>query len=76
MYDCVILDLLRIPWTNHLIYKQVDNFDPKQLKIAIWNGDVKLQNLKIKKEVCYCSAYISDMRWILISSLLLSLGFK
>lgn len=28
----------------------VENFDPKQLNIGIWSGDVKLNNLRLKKE--------------------------
>ncbi|KAG5437684.1 hypothetical protein PCANB_000721 [Pneumocystis canis] len=28
----------------------VENFDPKQLNIGIWKGDVKLKNLRLKKE--------------------------
>ncbi|KAG4305942.1 hypothetical protein PORY_000852 [Pneumocystis oryctolagi] len=28
----------------------VENFDPKQLNIGIWKGDVKLKDLKLKKE--------------------------
>ncbi|KAH3666193.1 hypothetical protein OGAPHI_004382 [Ogataea philodendri] len=35
---------------NRALGAYVENFDPKQLNIGIWSGDVKLKNLKLKKE--------------------------
>lgn len=35
---------------NRTLGSYVENFDPNQLKIGIWSGDVKLSNLKLKKE--------------------------
>ncbi|ODQ79571.1 hypothetical protein BABINDRAFT_161957 [Babjeviella inositovora NRRL Y-12698] len=35
---------------NRFIGAYVENFDPKQLNIGIWSGDVKLRNLRLKKE--------------------------
>ncbi|KAG7815578.1 hypothetical protein KL924_000664 [Ogataea haglerorum] len=35
---------------NKALGAYVENFDPKQLNIGIWSGDVKLKNLKLKQE--------------------------
>ena len=35
---------------NRFLGMYVKNFDPKQLNIGIWNGDVKLHNLELRKE--------------------------
>ncbi len=35
---------------NRFLGMYVKNFDPKQLNIGIWNGDVKLRNLELRKE--------------------------
>lgn len=35
---------------NRTLGSYVENFDPNQLNIGIWSGDVKLRNLKLKKE--------------------------
>ncbi|SCU93408.1 LADA_0G02938g1_1 [Lachancea dasiensis] len=35
---------------NRFLGAYVENFDSKQLNVGIWSGDVKLRNLKLKKE--------------------------
>ncbi|GMM27898.1 membrane morphogenesis protein [Martiniozyma asiatica (nom. inval.)] len=35
---------------NRTLGAYIENFDPNQLNIGIWSGDVKLKNLKLKKE--------------------------
>lgn len=35
---------------NRFLGSYIDNFDPKQLNVGIWSGDVKLRNLKLRKE--------------------------
>ncbi|QPG76144.1 hypothetical protein FOA43_003530 [Brettanomyces nanus] len=35
---------------NRTLGTYVENFDPAQLNIGIWSGDVKLRNLKLKEE--------------------------
>ncbi|CEP23102.1 Vacuolar protein sorting-associated protein 13 AltName: Full=Suppression of the onset of impotence protein 1; AltName: Full=Vacuolar protein-targeting protein 2 [Cyberlindnera jadinii] len=35
---------------NRFLGSYVENFDPKQLNIGIWSGDVKLRDLRLKKE--------------------------
>ena len=35
---------------NRFLGMYVKNFDPKQLNIGIWNGDVKLHNLELRRE--------------------------
>ena len=35
---------------NRFLGMYVHNFDPKQLNVGIWNGDVKLRNLELRKE--------------------------
>ena len=35
---------------NRFLGMYVKNFDPTQLKVGIWSGDVKLRNLKLRRE--------------------------
>lgn len=35
---------------NRFLGMYVKNFDPKQLNVGIWNGDVKLRNLDLRRE--------------------------
>ena len=35
---------------NRFLGMYVKNFDPKQLNVGIWNGDVKLRNLELRRE--------------------------
>ncbi|KAG0681927.1 hypothetical protein C6P41_004087, partial [Kluyveromyces marxianus] len=35
---------------NRFLGAYVENFDPKQLNVGIWNGDVKLRNLRLRKD--------------------------
>lgn len=35
---------------NRFLGSYIDNFDPKQLNVGIWSGDVKLRNLKLRRE--------------------------
>ncbi|BFZ57125.1 Vacuolar protein sorting-associated protein 13 [Savitreella phatthalungensis] len=35
---------------NRFLGAYIDGFDPKQLNVGIWSGDVKLRNLKLKRE--------------------------
>ena len=35
---------------NRFLGMYVKNFDPKQLNVGIWNGDVKLRDLQLRKE--------------------------
>ena len=35
---------------NRVLGMYLQNFDPKQLSVGIWNGDVKLKNLELRKE--------------------------
>lgn len=45
MFESLVATIL-----NRFLGSYIENFDPKQLNIGIWNGDVKLRNLKLKKE--------------------------
>ncbi|CUM64753.1 uncharacterized protein PRCAT00002364001 [Priceomyces carsonii] len=45
MFESLVANLL-----NRFLGSYVENFDSKQLNIGIWSGDVKLRNLKLKKE--------------------------
>lgn len=45
MLESLVASLL-----NRFLGAYVKNFDPKQLNIGIWSGDVKLRNLQLKKE--------------------------
>ncbi|KAI0218945.1 Vacuolar protein sorting-associated protein 13 [Massospora cicadina] len=48
MFESVIANVL-----NKFLGDYVENFQSNQLNIAIWNGDVKLKNLRLKKEALY-----------------------
>ncbi|CAN6662886.1 intermembrane lipid transfer protein Vps13p [Trichomonascus vanleenenianus] len=45
MLESLVASLL-----NRFLGSYVQNFDPKQLNIGIWSGDVKLRDLELKKE--------------------------
>ncbi|KAK6464505.1 vacuolar sorting [Scheffersomyces coipomensis] len=45
MFESLVANLL-----NRFLGSYIENFDPKQLNIGIWSGDVKLKNLRLKKE--------------------------
>lgn len=45
MFESIVATLL-----NRLLGAYIENFDSKQLNIGIWSGDVRLKNLKLKKE--------------------------
>ena len=45
MLESLVANLL-----NRFLGMYVKNFDPKQLNVGIWSGDVKLRNLELRKE--------------------------
>lgn len=45
MFESLVATLL-----NRFLGSYIENFDPKQLNIGIWSGDVHLKNLRLKKE--------------------------
>ncbi|CAR23295.1 membrane morphogenesis protein VPS13 [Lachancea thermotolerans CBS 6340] len=45
-----MLESLAAGLLNRFLGSYVENFDPKQLNVGIWSGDVKLKKLKLKKE--------------------------
>lgn len=45
MFESVVATLL-----NRFLGSYIENFDTKQLNIGIWSGDVRLKNLRLKKE--------------------------
>lgn len=45
MFEGIVATIL-----NRFLGSYIENFDPKQLNIGIWSGDVKLRNLRLKKE--------------------------
>ncbi len=45
MLESLVANLL-----NRFLGMYVKNFDPKQLNVGIWSGDVKLRNLALKRE--------------------------
>ena len=46
----MVLEGLVANLLNRFLGMYVKNFDANQLKIGIWNGDVKLQNLELRRE--------------------------
>ncbi|OCK84928.1 vacuolar protein sorting-associated protein 13 [Lepidopterella palustris CBS 459.81] len=45
MLESLVANLL-----NRFLGMYVQNFDPKQLNVGIWSGDVKLRNLELRRE--------------------------
>ena len=45
MLESLVANLL-----NRFLGMYVKNFDPKQLNVGIWSGDVTLRNLELRKE--------------------------
>lgn len=45
MFESLVATLL-----NRFLGSYIEDFDPKQLNIGIWSGDVKLKNLRLKKD--------------------------
>lgn len=45
MFESLVANLV-----NRFLGSYIENFDPKQLNIGIWNGDVKLTSLRLKKD--------------------------
>lgn len=45
MFESIVATVL-----NRFLGSYIENFDPKQLNIGIWGGDVRLKNLRLKKE--------------------------
>lgn len=45
MFESLVANLL-----NRFLGAYIEDFDPKQLNIGIWSGDVKLKNLRLKRE--------------------------
>lgn len=45
MFESLVANLL-----NRFLGSYIEDFDPKQLNIGIWSGDVKMRNLRLKKE--------------------------
>lgn len=46
-----MLESLAATILNRVIGRYVENFDPQQLNIGIWLGDVALRNLRVKREL-------------------------
>lgn len=45
-----MLESLAATLLNRVLGSYVENFDPTQLNLGIWSGDVKLRNLELKKD--------------------------
>lgn len=45
-----MLESLAATLLNRLLGSYVENFDPTQLNVGIWSGDVRLRNLKLRKD--------------------------
>ena len=45
MFESLVANLV-----NRFLGSYLENFDTNQLNIGIWSGDVKLRNLRLRKE--------------------------
>jgi hypothetical protein len=48
--NCTRLESVAAGLLNRFLKTYVDNLNTSQLNIGIWSGDVRLKNLKLKKE--------------------------
>jgi len=46
----MVLESLVANLLNRFLGMYVRNFDPKQLNVGIWSGDVTLRNLELRRE--------------------------
>jgi vacuolar protein sorting-associated protein 13A/C len=45
------MEALAVPLVNQILGEYISNLNSKQLKIGLWDGNVKLENLQLKREM-------------------------
>ncbi|CCF60631.1 hypothetical protein KAFR_0L00240 [Kazachstania africana CBS 2517] len=71
-----MLESLAATLLNRLLGSYVENFDPKQLNVGIWNGDVKLNNLKLRKDCLDSLDLPIDVKFGILDNLVLNVPWS
>ncbi|CCH62015.1 hypothetical protein TBLA_0G00680 [Henningerozyma blattae CBS 6284] len=71
-----MLESLAATLLNKLLGAYVENFDPNQLNVGIWSGDVTLKNLKLKKDCLDNLNLPIDVKFGILGSLILNVPWS
>ncbi|CAR29401.1 ZYRO0G07810p [Zygosaccharomyces rouxii] len=71
-----MLESLAATLLNRLLGSYIENFDPTQLNVGIWGGNVKLKNLKLRKD-CFDGLHLPiDVKFGILGDLVLNVPWS
>lgn len=71
-----MLESLAATLLNRLLGSYIENFDPTQLNVGIWDGNVKLKNLKLRKD-CFDGLHLPiDVKFGILGDLVLNVPWS
>lgn len=71
-----MLESLAATLLNRVLGSYVENFDPAQLNVGIWSGDVQLKNLKLRKD-CLDQLHLPiDVKFGILGELVLNVPWS
>lgn len=71
-----MLESLAATLLNRLLGSYVENFDPAQLNVGIWSGDVRLKNLKLRKDCLDGLNLPIDVKFGILGELILNVPWS
>ncbi|CCD24807.1 membrane morphogenesis protein VPS13 NDAI_0D04940 [Naumovozyma dairenensis CBS 421] len=71
-----MLESLATTLLNRLLGSYVENFDPAQLKMGIWSGDARLENLKLRKDCLDRLELPIDVKYGVLGKLILNVSWS
>ncbi|WBW73191.1 intermembrane lipid transfer protein, chorein family Vps1302 [Schizosaccharomyces osmophilus] len=71
-----MLEGLLANFLNRLLGEYIENFDATQLKVGVWNGDVTLQNLQLKRDALRKLELPISVQYGLVESLKLKIPWS
>ena len=71
-----MLESLAATLLNRLLGSYVQNFDPDQLKVGIWSGDVQLKNLTLRKDCLDSLDLPVDVKYGVLGDLVLNVPWS
>ncbi|CAD1784077.1 similar to Saccharomyces cerevisiae YLL040C VPS13 Protein of unknown function [Maudiozyma barnettii] len=71
-----MLESLAATLLNRLLGSYVENFDPDQLKVGIWSGDVQLKNLTLRKDCLDSLDLPVDVKYGVLGDLILNVPWS
>ncbi|SMN22945.1 similar to Saccharomyces cerevisiae YLL040C VPS13 Protein of unknown function [Maudiozyma saulgeensis] len=71
-----MLESLAATLLNRLLGSYVENFDPDQLKVGIWSGDVQLRNLTLRKDCLDSLDLPVDVKYGVLGDLVLNVPWS